>query len=348
MAIKSSGSLSMVTDIVGEFGGTAPHGLKEYYRGGDEVPDSATNSSVPTSGEIGFKDFYGATDEVSFTISSNQQELNLNTYLTGQGWDGSTPVVLTINSGVYIWSDSTSTAALTISSALNGLLTITNNGYIIGKGGRGSSKFVNAESGGPAISNSASGVTLTNASGAFIAGGGGGGTGGHNDSNYGGGGGGAGGGEGGGNTFNSYGGGGAGGAVGQEGADGNGGSYGSDGTAVAAQGGGAGGGAGAYDYDGSDKFSGTGAGGGRILGSGATGGAGGTATGGRSGGAGGANGSAAADKAYGAAGGGGWGAAGGKGDTSNGSTVSAGSGGAAISGTAISVTNNGTIYGSQA
>lgn len=345
MALQSSGAISL-QDIEDEFGGTGSISLSEYYRGGSFVTDNNTN--VPTSGTINFSDFYDGVKQFSYTFSSNAQEVDLNTTLTSAGWNGSDVVIVTINSGVYIWSDSTSTAALTISSALNGLLTITNNGYIIGKGGRGSSKFVNAESGGPAISNSASGVTLTNASGAFIAGGGGGGTGGHNDSNYGGGGGGAGGGEGGGNSSSSYGGGGAGGAVGQEGADGNGGSYGSGGTAVAAQGGGAGGGAGAYDYDGSDKFSGKGAGGGRILGSGATGGAGGTATGGRSGGAGGANGSAAADKAYGAAGGGGWGAAGGKGDTSNGSTVSAGAGGAAISGTAISVTNNGTIYGTQA
>ena len=36
-----------------------------------------------------------------------------------------------------IWSDSTSVAGLTISSAFNGILSITNNGFIIGKGGAG-------------------------------------------------------------------------------------------------------------------------------------------------------------------------------------------------------------------
>ena len=50
MAVKSSGSLSMKTDIVGEFEGTAPHGLKEYYRGGSLVPETSDNSGIPTTG----------------------------------------------------------------------------------------------------------------------------------------------------------------------------------------------------------------------------------------------------------------------------------------------------------
>ena len=33
MALQSSGKITL-KDIVAEFGGTAPHGLKEYYRGG--------------------------------------------------------------------------------------------------------------------------------------------------------------------------------------------------------------------------------------------------------------------------------------------------------------------------
>lgn len=52
MAVKSSGSLSIKTDIVGEFGGTAPHGLKEYY-------DAATG--IPASGTISMSDFYGTS-----------------------------------------------------------------------------------------------------------------------------------------------------------------------------------------------------------------------------------------------------------------------------------------------
>ena len=269
-----------------------------------------------------------------FTISSNQQELDLETYLTGEGWSGSAFVELTIGSGVYIWSDDTATAGLTVSSAFANRLTIINNGYIIGKGGQGGYRANNATDGGPAISNSAAGVKLTNASGAFVAGGGGGGAGspdsGSDDAGHGGGG--AGGGRGGGTLSGRVGG--AGGAIGQVG--GNGGSSYSVGTAYG--GGAGGGGGGATDING-----GGGGGGGRILGSGATGGAGGNST--YDGGAGGANGDAGSNQAttYGGGGGGGWGAAGG-----NAGSYTGGAGGAAISGTSITVTNNGTIYGSQA
>ena len=56
MTLQASGLITMA-DIVGEFGGTAPHGLKEYYNGGGVV--GSTNTNVPTTGVIGLKDFYG-------------------------------------------------------------------------------------------------------------------------------------------------------------------------------------------------------------------------------------------------------------------------------------------------
>jgi len=191
MALQSSGAISL-SDIQTEFGGSNPISLSEYVRNGAYVPDAAANSSIPTTtSNMQFSQFYGATNQVSFTISSSQQELNLQTYLTGQGWDGSTPVVLTINSGVYLWSNSTSTAGLIISSAFDNKLIIYNSGYIIGKGGNGGTAGAGS-AGGPALSNSATGLIFTNNSGAYIAGGGGGG-----GSGKGGGGGGAGGGNGG-------------------------------------------------------------------------------------------------------------------------------------------------------
>jgi hypothetical protein len=57
MALPASGQLSL-SQIVGEFGGSAPHSLSEYYRNGGLVPSGNTN--VPTSGIIDFSDFYGA------------------------------------------------------------------------------------------------------------------------------------------------------------------------------------------------------------------------------------------------------------------------------------------------
>jgi len=70
MAVKSSGSLSFATDIVGEFGGTAPHSLSEYVRGGSLVPDVTANNAIPTTtSNISFSDFYSTTNVV-YTLSA--------------------------------------------------------------------------------------------------------------------------------------------------------------------------------------------------------------------------------------------------------------------------------------
>jgi len=66
MALPSSGTLS-IQDIVDEFGGTAPHSLSEYYRGGAYVPSS--NTGVPTSGTISLSDFYGASAATVVTVT---------------------------------------------------------------------------------------------------------------------------------------------------------------------------------------------------------------------------------------------------------------------------------------
>lgn len=68
MALQASGTIS-ISDIATEFGGTAPHSLSEYYRGGGLVPDTGTNSGVPTSGAISLSDFYGA--EASADVTPN-------------------------------------------------------------------------------------------------------------------------------------------------------------------------------------------------------------------------------------------------------------------------------------
>lgn len=58
MAVTSSGVIRLSGDIVAEFGGSAPHGLSEYYRGAGIV--GSTNTNVPTSGAVAFSDFYGS------------------------------------------------------------------------------------------------------------------------------------------------------------------------------------------------------------------------------------------------------------------------------------------------
>ncbi|GIL18538.1 MAG: hypothetical protein BroJett040_22890 [Oligoflexia bacterium] len=139
----------------------------------------------------------------SVTISSNVQNFNLrNTLMAAPyNWNGTTPisVQVTVNSGVYVWSDDTSIAAFdTGSIPVGSSLTIINNGYIMGKGGMGGG-YENScvgQSGGSAMNLTLSAV-ITSTTG-YIAGGGGGG-GGYIQSGtvYHGGGGGAGGGRGG-------------------------------------------------------------------------------------------------------------------------------------------------------
>lgn len=313
MALQSSGNAISLSDIQTEFGGSNPISISEYYRGGSFMTDN--NTGVPTSGAIDMSDFYGTSNQFEFTISTDAQEADLSTLATAAGWNGTDPLNVTVASGVYLWSDDTAVGGLTIPSSLNGLVTITNNGYIIGRGGNSG-----GNDGGPALVNNATGVTLTNASGAYIAGGGGGGL-----STSGGGG------AGGGDSIGSYGTR-YGGAIGQAGQVGNGG-----GNAYH-------GGSGGNYYDaGSGSISyPIGSGGGRILSSdGATGGGvcniGLYGYGGGAGGVG--NNAGTRGCSSGTGGGGGWGAAGGG--------AGAGAGGAAISGTAITTyTNNGTVYGS--
>jgi hypothetical protein len=65
MVLPTSGPLSL-NDIQGEFGGTNPISLSEYYAGGAFVPagTSGTNGPVPSSGTISISNFYGTSNVV--------------------------------------------------------------------------------------------------------------------------------------------------------------------------------------------------------------------------------------------------------------------------------------------
>lgn len=87
MAVKSSGSLSFNTDIVGEFGGSTPHSLSEYYRGGSNV--GSWVSAVPASGTVSFSDYYDTekylTPVAGTTYFSISSGLSLTTSNGAQG-----------------------------------------------------------------------------------------------------------------------------------------------------------------------------------------------------------------------------------------------------------------------
>jgi hypothetical protein len=59
MAVPAGPTINF-TNIVNEFGGTAPHSISEYYRGGPLVPNVPANSAIPTSGQISLSNFYNA------------------------------------------------------------------------------------------------------------------------------------------------------------------------------------------------------------------------------------------------------------------------------------------------
>jgi hypothetical protein len=277
----------------------------------------------------------------SFTanIVTNQQELNLRTWALANGWNGTSAATVTIGASAYIWSDSTSIAALTINGSWPGGVTVINSGIIMGKGGAGANVGSNGNTGGPAIS---LGVNATIINNSYVGGGGGGGGGGALS----GGGGGAGGGVGGLPSMASSGGG-VGGTVGSSGGDGiyymwTGDPPGSELATYAGAGGGGGrifpgvGGAPGSGYTTNVGGKGGGAGGG----AGHDGGWG--ASGAGSGGSAGATGSSGSYPHSG--GGGGWGAAGGN----SGGFGSGAAGGKAInlSGYTVTYTDSGTTYGS--
>ena len=166
MPVPSSGQIR-ISDLVAEFGGTAPHALSEYYRNGLLVPSNNTN--IPTSGQFRFSNAYGAVNEIAIAATSGTN-IDIST-LFGSNWTSTVPKRLTIGSGVTIGGTGSS-AAIIIPSNMAGTLEIDNAGNIIGFGGA-----ANGGAGGNAISNSASGVTINN-TGLLAGGGGGGGLGG--------------------------------------------------------------------------------------------------------------------------------------------------------------------------
>lgn len=137
-----------------------------------------TLAGVP-SGTISMNNLRGKSNAFTFTISTNQTNANLRSLAIAAGWDQSKKVAATINSGVYISSNSVGTAALTVSGSFPGGVDLTNNGLIIGMGGSGGGQTnvifgpgVAGNAGGTALSTS---VALSVNNAGTIGGGGGGG-----------------------------------------------------------------------------------------------------------------------------------------------------------------------------
>lgn len=143
MAIPGPGVAISMNTIATEFGGTVPHSLSEYYRGGGLVPNTPGNLGIPTSGQIAIGNFYGSANRtaIALTISSNSYNYDVYTVASASPLyvAGISDITVTVNPGVIVGSTATPTYAMLVPSAFNpgDTVTIVNNGTIQGMGGNG-------------------------------------------------------------------------------------------------------------------------------------------------------------------------------------------------------------------
>lgn len=145
---------------------------------------SYRNLAGVASGAISMSNFYGKANQFAFTISANQVNANLRTLAINAGWNGTSKVVATINSGVWIYSNSTGTPALTVSGSFPNGAQIINNGNIVGMGGaggNGANTISAGGAGGTALSVVSVATSVQNNATIAGGGGGGGGSAGYND-----------------------------------------------------------------------------------------------------------------------------------------------------------------------
>ena len=176
-----SGTASLL-DIQDEFGGSNPIAITEYY---------GVVAGIPTSGTISIDDFRGKSDIFAFALTANAQDYDVRGAAVTAGWNGTSQVQLTINSGVTVYASSTSNYACSFSGSFPNGAALINNGIIVGRGGNGGNGYAGngactahppyaggsgGGTGGPGLYTA---VTLAVTNNNRISGGGGGGSGGY-------------------------------------------------------------------------------------------------------------------------------------------------------------------------
>jgi hypothetical protein len=178
MAIKSSPAPLAISEIVTEFGDDAggTDSLSEYYRGGANVNDVTTNSNIPTTGVIDIGDFYGTGNAIVANASAGTNVDIAPAFASPDTWTNSIAKLFVIASPIQIVGNN---VALTVPSNMAGTLDIQNAGNIIGIRGTAGAAGSGGAGGaggaaGAAISIQKAGVSINN-SGTISGGGGGGG-----------------------------------------------------------------------------------------------------------------------------------------------------------------------------
>jgi hypothetical protein len=80
MTLPTPGVSLSMSQIQGEFGGSNPISLSEYYAGGSYVPAGTTgsNGAVPSSGTISISKFYGTSNAIIAFDSYNLSDFELD------------------------------------------------------------------------------------------------------------------------------------------------------------------------------------------------------------------------------------------------------------------------------
>ena len=136
MGLNSSGPISLA--------GTTAGVSIEIENGGNGTTQISLNDTavrtlagVPSGAITMPTNFYGKSNQYTYTISANQTNFCMRAGAVTAGWNGSSALAVTIQSGVIISSNSTGTPAMTITGSFPGGVTVTNNGTIVGMGGNG-------------------------------------------------------------------------------------------------------------------------------------------------------------------------------------------------------------------
>ena len=185
MTLNSSGPISLAGSTTGQsiaielgVSATAQISLNDT--------NVRTLAGVPSGAIIMPTNFYGKSNRAapSVTLTTNTTNYSLNITTLSGYVAGVSDVLITVNSGVYVYSTSTANAGMTLTGGTTGdTVKIVNNGFILGMGGKGGGAnniytvraYIAGTAGGNAISlgfNTT--IDNTNAA-AYIAGGGGGG-----------------------------------------------------------------------------------------------------------------------------------------------------------------------------
>lgn len=128
-SLPASGTIS-INDLATTFGGTTPHSMNEYYKGGGNVPNITANASVPTSGQISLNQFYGAATSGSAISFTGQGTTSIT--VPWPSTAGTYSVACAVTSATASDSPKTATLAVTTAASTNTLTSPTLGSVITG------------------------------------------------------------------------------------------------------------------------------------------------------------------------------------------------------------------------